>query len=551
MSQSLDISPDWTSYLLVDILRYHVAPTLYGKTVDAAVCRLVCTAWRAAFVLPHLVVTPELIHNDSEDLKRSVQQARSLKLTEAVSSALQWLTAIATPGSNFVSLSLTFPGIFRGEASSLSTLLGVRLPHLRTLKLYSHAAPLFIHFRLIAEALGDTPNSLETLDLAGCGIGDECATALLTALRRNSTIRRLSLSQCGLSRDSHDILLDFMKENRTVTDLILKSNDALLENHDSFPQRFCEVLASDTTLRTLDLSRINVPPQIFDALKQNSTLQELKLVWCQIPAVNLVSLLAALENNRCLRKLTAYADSFDAGAVQAIGKTLKSNTTLQKMHLDGSRFFEVNFGPAFDGLAQNTSLRSLNVDPLNVHSMESLVEFLEQHGAQCSLTKLALYLPETELHIVRVVRALSLLPRLQTLDFKLSPLGPDSAEPLAVMIARTTSLTDLRFSRLRVGDAGFIRLCAAVGQSSTLRRLDVGEDSYGEVVFPHVFDMITRSPALEDLEFSGTLIPVKHKPLFEQAVKSSRLKHFGLTFLEPTGMYKNQMNLVEDLQKRS
>eukprot|EP01122_Echinamoeba_exundans_P010514 TRINITY_DN3954_c0_g1_i1.p1 TRINITY_DN3954_c0_g1~~TRINITY_DN3954_c0_g1_i1.p1 ORF type:complete len:588 (-),score=77.80 TRINITY_DN3954_c0_g1_i1:796-2460(-) len=553
MSESESITPDWAGSHVLDILRHHVSPALFHLYSDPAACRLVCRSWRDVFSLAAVVITPKRFREHLRALTYMIKSTESIKLIGASTRCLDWLARIAHEGLQLVSLKLKFYQLTPEAASSVSKLLNIKIPHLRSLKLDFNDAPPQEYFRLIADAIADPPNTLNSIEISWPHNQDGGADALFVALSRNSTVRELFLGYSCLLRQSQDGLLHLLETNRTITHLAHGSSTYLGGGPHNFPDQLFRALETNTTLKVLNISSAQPSAASFASFRHNHTLEKLNLEFALLAAEAKPVIFSSLELNRGLKelKISFYSANYDAPS--ALGKFFATNSTLQTLRLKIGSPPELEYDPMFEGLASNTSLTCLDVDELSPKFCDKLAEFLEKHARNCPLRELVIQYSEIEMYGPRLVNALALLPRLESLDFTSAPTGPDSAAPLAELVEKSSSLKQLCLYKSSLGDAGLVLLCNAVVRNSTLRKLEIGGDEHDDSVSFAVLDVIKKCTWLQVLDFAGTEIPVKYRPMFEDAVTLSPLDLCFLTFADKDsdgGSNEESIELVTELQKR-
>jgi hypothetical protein len=523
------VEHSWASAELIDILRYHVNPTLRyaGKTV--ASCRLVCRAWCSAVDFATLAITPEAIRDNTLSSLDFVKKSRSITFYTGDSSSLEWFRSVATPqNSFFVSLALMFPQITEQDSKFVCELLSLKWSHLRSFRI--HATELLRADRApsIAEAIAITPNSLESISFSFCSMTDEVLAILLSALHRNKTVRRLDLSNCALTETSGDAIINFIENNRTITWLNLADNYNLEWN----PILLRDAVAFDTTLRELNMSFCRVEDSLYGAFDRNHTLRSFNGNAGAHPGDSLPSIFATLQRNSGLRKLNIGFNSTCDNTATVLGDFFKTNTTLQKLAIQLEGYRELDFNPMFIGLAANSALTSLDVSDFASTYAEHLAIMIENHEGGFLFRTIAIQHSDLSISAPRLFRALALLPRLEKLNFHCSDLGPVAADGLAALVDTSTSLKKLFLFRCGLEDEGLMRLCAAASRNSNLRQLSIGGDRHEEPVFVAICDLIAKSSSLERLDFSGSYIPIKHKPMFDEALARSYITKCDLLFSE-------------------
>jgi hypothetical protein len=513
------ISPNWAGLELLDILRYHVNPSLHHTSKTIASCRLVCRAWRSSFYFDSIQIDPDLILECTEGSNRLINQASHLTFSIGDSSSLQWFDSIANPrNSSFASVNFfMLRGTTTDDAEYIYQFLSLKWAHLKSFTFRSNGSLSAEHLGLIAEAIGNTPISLESLSFDINSTEAEGSAALLLSVLRNKTIRELDLSHCALAEDSGNSVIDFIKQNRTITSLNLGHNYDI--EYD--PIRLREAIATDTTLRELNLDYCPIDESFYQAFEYNSTLISLSTQSATFEGGQLPAIFAALQRNNTLQSLKIGFDSMCEGAPIALGMFLKTNTTLQKLKIGFEDHCALYFGPMFDALTQNPTLTALDVSSVAPNFSKHLACFIEQGRVGIAFRQISIQLSDISKKASRLMRALATLPKLERLNFTSSMLGPNSVDAIADLVEASTSLKKLDLYQCQLGDEGVIRVCAAVARNSTLRHLCFGGDTHKEPVFIAVCDLIAKHTSLECLDFSGSDITADYRPMFEEAIATS------------------------------
>jgi Leucine-rich repeat (LRR) protein len=546
------IEQNWASSELVDILQNHALPTLFDSPLDSAVCRCVCRGWRSAFPLGRIQVTPEVILSHPKDLEAVVKTAYHLNLFRGEGpSSLEWLAGLAHLKPNVVQLLVELYDLPTDNAAALLKLLEVKFDRLRSLSFYVGFPPYNSQvFELVAKAIVTTPNHLEALDFSSCHVQDGGVAALLAALPRNKTIRSLNVSNCSLTKISSTVVLDFIKQNRIITNLNVSGNNYI----DFDSSKLGDALAADTTLRTLGLGECPVTPIFFEAFRTNQTLRSLEVDVRKTSGDPVPAVLAALEQNLGLHRLKIQFHSpWGSDAPRAFGNFLKTNTTLQKLKIHRGSSTDADFGPVVDGFVENTSLTSLDARLFGPDFIRCVAHAIELGGAS-SLKRISLQFYSKSAHNSRLLRALSLLPRLESVNLRTFDVAADAIVDLAALIKNSTSLSKLHICRNGVGGEGLdveglIQIANASATSRSLRYLAMrGNANEDAAVCTAFINLIASNQSLEILDLRESTIPVEFQPRFEEALTTSRrMRQCRLNFDSP--IYRT--DLCEDLQKRS
>ena len=177
---------------------------------------------------------------------------------------------------------------------------------------------------------------LTTLSLRGNIIWPDGARALANALASDSAkLKNLTLSHSNITNDGAIAIGEALKTNSTLEELSLFRCEIDAEGGKAIGVGLQTGIA---VLNKLELSDNNIEDEgaiaLGKALKKNKSLTELMLNTCNIGPNGVIALAAALsESTAVLKKLAlSYNNIGDKGAT-AIGNALKTNSTLEELWL--------------------------------------------------------------------------------------------------------------------------------------------------------------------------------------------------------------------------
>ena len=218
----------------------------------------------------------------------------------------------------------------------------------------------------LAEGLGQN-TGLEELSLLLSTSDKEAISALAVGLHTNKTLKSLKLNRCSLedghvaeliqALDHHPSLFELSVEGsscrargivsltgllqRTSTstsqpNLMLNLQNQEFEENGQFGVNFlAPFLPRNKSMRFLDLSRNELSHAelacLASALSENSALQELRLVDCNISDRGAKLLAHYLPGMTGLRKLWLYGNPFKAEGAKALLEALRTNVHLEEM----------------------------------------------------------------------------------------------------------------------------------------------------------------------------------------------------------------------------
>ncbi|KAK7919512.1 hypothetical protein WMY93_010796 [Mugilogobius chulae] len=167
--------------------------------------------------------------------------------------------------------------------------------------------------------------------LSNCMLSEEGATALLTGLIGSTSLKVLDLKGNNLRATGAEVLGRLLAQNNSLSRLILEWN-ALGLWGDAF-SLFCEGLASNSSLKQLDLRNNQINPQgaseLSQALRRNSSLEMLDLRWNNIGLLGGRSILEALQKNKSLIQLEMAGNNIPSDIVRVLEKSTAHNSEQQ------------------------------------------------------------------------------------------------------------------------------------------------------------------------------------------------------------------------------
>ena len=181
--------------------------------------------------------------------------------------------------------------------------------------------------------------NLKILLCAGNNIGAQGAAALGAALPANTTLRVLDMNGNRIKEEGSKALADAFRSNHSLEELILKGTNIGAEG----AMRFGEILPVNTGLKVLDLSQGNLSEPLGAkgvvalalGLQQNKSLISLKLRWTKFEAAGGIALAEALEMNDSLVELNIERNKFGDEAANRFAEAIALNTTLKTLHASG------------------------------------------------------------------------------------------------------------------------------------------------------------------------------------------------------------------------
>jgi hypothetical protein len=505
--------------------------------------------------MPEVVISPKsaeqnpkLFMHIMETCTRFRLLGRSAALIEQFSSAIQRNPKVA---SIVILISESMSKLDSKRATLICDILRLNLPNLTFLGL-SLDVPLDAQVCTdLFQALQDTSSPLKTLDLGWSRLGDAGGSAVCSALRSSSTVRKLVLMGCQLSSGCQHDLIDFIKFNTPVRCLNLGLNRLDLVDA-AGAEALSQALEMNTTLQVLDFSSTWVPliAPIFSGLRSNKSLRSLKLEQCGLLGDDMSFIFDCLCNNKGLQRLDiTLSHCKDAPVV--LQRFFRTNQTLKRLYFQMDDMETVDFAPMFDGLAYNTVLTNLGFSYVSPKFVEQLSDCIKNRPTSAlPLQDLNIGYSDMGESALNLIEAIHRLPTLRKLDISMCPLGPRSVEALANLIESNATLQNIQLYRSQLTDEHALRLIEALRKNSTLLEFGMGGNPHEAPVFEALCDYIATNRTLEWMFLSDSVIPTELRPRFEAALlKNPKMSRLDCTF--GNGKLQIGLNLKEELQRLS
>eukprot|EP01122_Echinamoeba_exundans_P008109 TRINITY_DN2626_c0_g1_i1.p1 TRINITY_DN2626_c0_g1~~TRINITY_DN2626_c0_g1_i1.p1 ORF type:complete len:555 (-),score=76.58 TRINITY_DN2626_c0_g1_i1:95-1759(-) len=507
----------WDGVEILDILRYHVSPSLWYIT-DSRSCRLVCRSWSVAFPLWRVQIRPSTLESKSDVLTKVMASVSTVSIKGGEESCLDWVCGAVAENLNLRAL-LVQKLASLAAAEKVCQILRLNLPLLRDLELGIPSGSEISGDQIsdvLSGALAETRSPIAELEISNLKSLKLLDAALPKTLKWLHVGTRVS--------DNLEPLLQFIKRNQAVTWLNISLFFGRSVDHGEgapVPQRLADAFAADTTVTTLELggTEWKAAHELFAALRTNRNLRRLLLRWIPIKAQHLSSVVDCLCQNDTLTSLSFSLNTLDEKVGPALCRLFELNRSLKKLRVDMDS--PVDLSSMFAGLAKNSTLRKLCMSHVDSHFIEQLSDcIISTHGTEFArLERIEIsYTSMDETAASKLADAVAGLTNLRILDLFVIEAGPSCAESFARMIETSKSLEMLGLYGCKPGDEGLIRICEAVKKSASLVEIALGGEAHSESAVLAVHDMISTYKRLEFLDFSGTDIPLRFKQLFSDAV---------------------------------
>ena len=190
-----------------------------------------------------------------------------------------------------------------------------------------------------SEVIANENSAVEILDLGNCGMTDLGAEALAEALKKNKTVRKLTISgNEGITARGIGAIAEALGTNSCITELsVLKCG---LDRDGA--SLLAQALETNSALKDIYLGFNKMgtgAAEIARALKENRSLENVNLSYCDINDDTVNEIASALQENKetALEQINLSGNKItDAGAerlVQALNES--NNQTIDKIDLSG------------------------------------------------------------------------------------------------------------------------------------------------------------------------------------------------------------------------
>ena len=231
--------------------------------------------------------------------------------------------------------------------------------------------------------------TLRRLDLRTCECNDEVAAHIATGLSKNHSLKMLNLSSnCNMSSAGAVKIFKSLESNTSLAELnlsgnILRPHKASIKSEDeSLGYALEKLLTVSKTLTRLDLICCALSDTgaeyIAAGIATNYSLKVLNLSSNYIISAGAVDIFKSLESNTSLEELdlsrnmlqtlSTSSNSDDESMGHAVEEMLTDNHTLRRLDLGFCYLDDLTAAHIATGLAQNDSLRTLNLSGNNITS---------------------------------------------------------------------------------------------------------------------------------------------------------------------------------------
>jgi len=207
----------------------------------------------------------------------------------------------------------------------------------------------------VVEIMGsERISNAERIDFTRIKMRENGVKAIANFLKSNSTLLKLELYNNAMGDQSIVHIAEAFKYNSTLTNLGLASNNI----HQKGMMAIAEALLINTSIVILDLydNVLENPEALAKVLKENNTLEALKLESNNIGDDEIIILSQGLKNNSTLKELNLASNRINDRGVIEFSEIFKSNSSLQRMNLMYNPLKDQGITAMRKGLEKNYSV---------------------------------------------------------------------------------------------------------------------------------------------------------------------------------------------------
>ena len=205
--------------------------------------------------------------------------------------------------------------------------------------------------------------SLRYIDLHSSNLYDYHLSALSRSLT-GKRIRYLNLSENFLTLEGIEIISNFLKYNKTLQRLNLCRN-AQCQFKAQGVKLITEALIDNPNIEAIDFSYMNLTgcgEAIGDFITNNKSIQKIYLRNVQLNAVDFKNIFVPLKSNKVLKEIDVSMNDMGGDkSLQNIADAIKENNTLNSLKIDQININNDNYEIIFEAIEKNKTISSYSV----------------------------------------------------------------------------------------------------------------------------------------------------------------------------------------------
>ena len=204
---------------------------------------------------------------------------------------------------------------------------------------------------------------LRFIDLHSSNLSDYQLNSLTMALT-DKRIRYLDLSENFLTIDGVETIATFLKSNKTLQKLNLSRN-AQCQFKAEGVKLITEALVSNPNIESLDFSYMILTgcgESIGKFIYSSKSIENINLRGVQLNAVDFKNIFVPLKTNKVMKEIDISLNDMGGDkSLQYIADTIKENKTLESIKMDQINITNDNYQIIFDAIEQNKTIKSYSV----------------------------------------------------------------------------------------------------------------------------------------------------------------------------------------------
>jgi len=212
--------------------------------------------------------------------------------------------------------------------------------------------------------------SIRRLDLRNCNLNDFNINDLTRAIS-DKRLRYLDLSKNGITVEGASILSEFLQVNKTLQKLNISNNSTSSFKSEGI-EYITNALISSPNINYIDFSGMNITGSgefIGDLINENQSLENIILKKNALNANDFKFIFDAVKGNKILKVIDiSYNDMAGKTALECIRDAIKENESLEELRMDKININNDNYNIIFDGIENNKNISkySLSYNSINL-----------------------------------------------------------------------------------------------------------------------------------------------------------------------------------------
>ena len=218
--------------------------------------------------------------------------------------------------------------------------------------------------------------SIRSLDLHNCNLNDFNINDLTRAIS-DKRLRYLDLSKNGITVEGASILSQFLTINKTLQKLNISNNSTSSFKSEGI-EYITNALISSPNIKYVDFSGMNITGSgefIGDLINENKSIENLILKNNTLNANDFWFIFDAVKENKILKVIDiSFNDMGGNGALERIRDAIKENETLEELRMDKININNDNYKIIFDGIENNKNISNYSLS-YNLINLKIVIDF--------------------------------------------------------------------------------------------------------------------------------------------------------------------------------